>query len=363
MNEDMSFYKKHCTYLPAMAGWFLFSALLSGYNKFVFGEKKMAFPCPLTLTSMHFLCQWIISYALTSSYPDVFGGREVKEMCWRTFMVVSLSCGCVTSFDVGLSNLALVHITITFYTMVKASAPIFVLLFASLLRIEQITMNLVLVILVIAIGEFLTVYGEAEFNLLGFLLCLSSSVLSGLRWTIVQFSLKTLDPPLKTALSTMRVISGSMFFSLFLFALILEQPFQTLPGSPFFSSTIDSTKTIIIGLSGAFLAVSMVLCEFYLIMKSSAIVLMIGGVVKELTTIFLGVSVFKDTLDAVNIFGCTIVFGGVLLYKILFHMKNQNGAQQPQKEEPVVLLDNNNDHISLTDYDDDDDDGEMHSIT
>jgi len=46
--------------------------------------------------------------------------------------------------------------------------------------------RLVSVVGTIAVGELLAVYGETSFNLRGFLLCLSASVLSGLRWTLVQ---------------------------------------------------------------------------------------------------------------------------------------------------------------------------------
>jgi len=31
--SSSTFYKRHCIYLPAMAGWFITSAALSSYNK------------------------------------------------------------------------------------------------------------------------------------------------------------------------------------------------------------------------------------------------------------------------------------------------------------------------------------------
>jgi len=345
----MTFYENHCSYLIPMAGWFFFSALLSLYNKYIFGSKEMAFPCPLTMTSVHFLMQWIVSYCLTSCFPRVFGGGEVKAMSWRNYLLVSIPCGCVTSFDIGLSNEALVRITITFYTMVKASSPIFVLFFAFIFRIEQITFSLISVIAVITFGEFLTVFGEAEFNAVGFILCLSSSILAGLRWTMVQFFLNRLEPPLVSAISTLRLVSSTMFISLTLIAFIVEEPIHTLYHSPFFASRSDSVETVLIAFIGAFLAVSMVLCEFCLIMKSNAIVLMIGGIVKELFTITLGVSIFKDTLDTINIIGCLIVFSGVVLYKTTIHsnareMKKESSySKQYAQNEKVNICEINND--------------------
>ena len=152
----------------------------------------MNFPCPLLMTSVHFLAQWIFSNEVCRSFPEYFGSVRVANMSWREWIATSVPCGVVTSGDVGLSNLSLVRITITFYTMVKASAPIFVLAWAYCLGIEAITIELIGVVLMIAAGEFLTVYGEVDFDHVGFLLCLSAALLSGARWTLVQLKLKSI---------------------------------------------------------------------------------------------------------------------------------------------------------------------------
>jgi solute carrier family 35, member C2 len=287
MDRVKVFYHDHCVFLPAMAGWFFFSALLSSYNKWVFGSGHMAFPCPLLLTSIHFFVQWIFSYSLSATFPKYFGGDQVAIMPWKPFLSTSIPCGLVTSGDVGLSNLSLVRISITFYTMVKASTPIFVLLWAYLLRIERITPSLLLVVFVIAVGEFLTVAGEIHFDMVGFSMCLSASVLSGARWTLVQHKLQTLDPPLKTTIATMRVLSPSMFFSMVFVSLIVERPWITLREA-YFGTFGEGLSTVGMGVIGAIFAIAMILCEFYLIMRANAIVLMIGGVIKEMITIIVG---------------------------------------------------------------------------
>jgi Permeases of the drug/metabolite transporter (DMT) superfamily len=91
----------------------------------------------------------------------------------------------------------------------------------------------------------------------------------------------------------------------------------------FFDTPRDALWTLGLGMVGATLAICMIICEFYLIMKSSAVVLMIGGVLKELTTIMIGVTIMGDQLNTVNSFGCVVVFSGVLLYKISHHLENQ----------------------------------------
>jgi solute carrier family 35, member C2 len=269
-------YQEHCVYLPAMLGWFFFSALLSTYNKVVFGSGHMGFPCPLLLTSLHFLIQWFLSHLACAVFPVSLGTERVSRMTWSEWASISVPCGLVTALDVGLSNLSLVSITITFYTMVKSYA----------FGIEKITPQLVGVIFVIAAGEFLTVMGEADFVLHGFLLCLTASVLSGARWTLVQLKLQNLNPPLKSSIVTMKLLAPSMFAQMLCISLVIEQPWTKL--SAYTDSTEELRGMLLLGLGGGLLAVSMVLCEFYLILRASAIILMIGGVIKEMTTIVIG---------------------------------------------------------------------------
>jgi len=336
-DSNSSFYKRHCIYLPAMAGWFVCSAALSSYNKIIFGQNHGAFPCPLLLTSIHFFVQWVFSFSVSSMFPSFFGGTVVKNMSWKTYLSVSIPCGFITALDVGLSNMSLVRISITFFTMVKSSSPIWVLLSAFFFGLEKVTCILVMVGVLITTGEVLTAFGEVEFDTIGFLLCLSAAICSGFRWTLVQFKLQRLDPPLEGPVVTMRVLSSTMFISMLLLSCIIEKPWTALDteNGDYFSNFENGMKTISLGLIGAFIAIAMVLCEFWLILKSDAIVLMIGGVLKEMITILVGVTLFGDELNVINISGLIVVFLGVFLYKVTLHiskMEKETSSGNIQKD-------------------------------
>jgi solute carrier family 35 protein C2 len=273
-------------------------------------------------------------------------------MNWTEYLWVAIPCGLVTSFDVGLSNLSLVTISITFYTMVKASTPVFVLAWAYVFGIERITINLLIVVAIIAAGEFLTVLGEVEFQLSGFILCLLASVMSGARWTLVQLKLQTLDPPLKTTFAAMKMLAPSMFVSMFIISLCLERPwnkFKNLDGG-------QILHILSLGSVGASFAILMILCEFYLIMYSSAVILMIGGVLKEMVTIVMGVTFFHDELNGINLAGCFVVFLGIVYYKVTFHLdKQKHGSDKPphlrgqQRQYRAVQADERDDSLSRGD--------------
>mmetsp|Transcript_2115 Transcript_2115/g.4098 ORF Transcript_2115/g.4098 Transcript_2115/m.4098 type:complete len:185 (+) Transcript_2115:138-692(+) len=181
------FYQRHCAYLPAIAGWFVCSAALTAFNKVVFGANRGAFPCPLLFTSCHFLLQWAFSYSVSSLFPDFFGGAVVKNMSWKTYLGISIPCGVITAADIGMSNLSLVRITITFFTMIKSSAPIWVLLSGFIFGLFPITPTLIMVGLLITMGEVLTSFGEVEFDEVGFLLCAGAAVCGGGRRAFIQF--------------------------------------------------------------------------------------------------------------------------------------------------------------------------------
>ena len=94
---------------------------------------------------MHFWCQWGFSWSMCRFFPLLFGSKTVDDMTWREFLEISIPCGLVTSGDIGLSNLSMVTISLTFYTMVKASSPIFVLFWAYFFGIMEIKWSLCLV--------------------------------------------------------------------------------------------------------------------------------------------------------------------------------------------------------------------------
>ena len=103
--------------------------------------------------------------------------------------------------------MAIQYIAISFYTMVKASTPVYVLMWAWIFQIEQTTPTLVAVVFIIRIGELLTVSGGTDdndetFQINGLLLCLGASMLSAMRWTRIQLRLQSLQPTLKATIAT-----------------------------------------------------------------------------------------------------------------------------------------------------------------
>lgn len=68
----------------------------------------------------------------------------------------------------------------------ETSSILFLLVFAFALRMEPISLRLTGAVMVLALGELLTVHGETQFNAAGFALCIFASACSGIRWVLSQ---------------------------------------------------------------------------------------------------------------------------------------------------------------------------------
>eukprot|EP00546_Thalassionema_frauenfeldii_P011527 CAMPEP_0178924672 /NCGR_PEP_ID=MMETSP0786-20121207/17458_1 /TAXON_ID=186022 /ORGANISM="Thalassionema frauenfeldii, Strain CCMP 1798" /LENGTH=186 /DNA_ID=CAMNT_0020599411 /DNA_START=867 /DNA_END=1424 /DNA_ORIENTATION=+ len=143
-------------------------------------------------------------------------------------------------------------------------------------------------------------------------------------------------------MATLRLISPSMFASLLPIAIGFEHARYYLLGT---------CSDVAIGLgfgSGFVLAIPLMLSEYALLIRSSAIVLMIGGVCKEICTIFFGIVVFHEVVTGRAWIGFLVVTIGVCLYKVDKLMQKQ---QQQEQSSP-----------SLDDDDDDDAEDQQQSI-
>ena len=94
--------------------------------------------------------------------------------------------GFFMGLDIGLSNISLVYITVSFYTLTKTTSLIFTLIVSFVMGIERFSWTLTLIVLTVMLGEAAAVIGETQFNVIGFLICLSASAVSGFRWVVAH---------------------------------------------------------------------------------------------------------------------------------------------------------------------------------
>ncbi|KAF5935668.1 hypothetical protein HYC85_026797 [Camellia sinensis] len=168
--------------------WYTFSTILTLYNKTLLGDDLGKFPAPLLMNTFHFAMQAVLSTAITWFWPQRFQPRVT--MSWKDYFMRVVPTALGTALDINLSNASLVFISVTFATMCKSAAPIFLLIFAFAFRLESPSFKLFGIIFIISIGIMLTVAKETEFEFWGFIFVMLAAVMSGFRWTMTQILLQ-----------------------------------------------------------------------------------------------------------------------------------------------------------------------------
>ncbi|KAF8893920.1 triose-phosphate transporter family-domain-containing protein [Infundibulicybe gibba] len=294
-----------------IASWFFFATILSLYNKWMFSPEHFAFPFPLFVTTLHMFVQFGLAAALRNTWPHHF--RPERSPTRADYGKKVVPTAMATGLDIGLSNLSLKTITLSFYTMCKSSSLIFVLLFAFLFRLERFSWRLVGVILLIFSGVLLMVATETHFVLEGLILVLSASALGGFRWSLTQVLLKNKTMGLDNPAATVYWLAPAMGLTLAIVSTIVEG-WMKIFYSDFFSGIGNIISTLFFLISPGILAFCMVMSEFYILQRAGVVPMSIAGIAKEVTTITIAAWYFGDDLTPLNITGVSITVCGIGLF-------------------------------------------------
>ncbi|KAJ8532201.1 hypothetical protein K7X08_012124 [Anisodus acutangulus] len=302
--------------------WYTFSTFLTLYNKTLLGDHLGRFPAPLLMNTFHFAMQAVLSKGITYFWSRKF--QPTVMMTWRDYFLRVVPTALSTAMDVNLSNASLVFISVTFATMCKSAAPIFLLLFAFAFRLESPSLKLLGIMLIISIGVLLTVAKETEFEFWGFIFVMLAAVMSGFRWTMTQILLQKEIYGLKNPLTLMSYVTPVMALSTAMLSLIFD-PWQEFGSSSYFDSSWHITRSCLLMLFGGTLAFFMVLTEYILVSVTSAVTVTIAGVVKEAVTIVVAVFYFHDKFTWMKGVGLMTIMLGVSFFNWYKYDKLQKG--------------------------------------
>ncbi|KAG8822848.1 Triose-phosphate Transporter [Serendipita sp. 400] len=256
------------------------------------------------------IVQWGLAAAVRRLWPARF--KPDVNPSKKDYATKAVPTAVATSLDIGLSNLSLKLITLSFYTMCKSSSLIFVLLFAFLLRLEKPSLRLIFVILLITAGVLLMVFTTTSFSLGGLILVLSASFLGGLRWGLTQILLKKRDMGMNNPAATVFWLAPSMAVTLSITSMAVEGWIRVW-NDPFWER-VGIFKSLFYLISPGFIAFAMVMSEYYIISRAGVVPMSIAGIFKEVSTIVISAWVFGDHLTELNIIGVAITITGIAVY-------------------------------------------------
>ncbi|CCJ28273.1 unnamed protein product [Pneumocystis jirovecii] len=268
---------------------FIFSIILSLYNKWMYSEKYFNFKFPLFSACLFLIIyDMVVDFILVimrlfPQYQPVNKGFEMKDHLMKI-----IPCGMATSLEIGLSNISLRTITLSFYilkAMCKSSSLGFVLLFAFIFGLEKISISLIIIIIIITVGVVMMASTQIEFVFEGFFMAITASAFGGLKWSLVQL-MSLADSISFNPFSFIYFLSPSIFFTLMLMSLLVEG-LMNIVYSPFWDYGI--------------IAFFMIISEFWLIKRTSVLTLSVAGICKEVITMGASAIFFKDRLTFINI--------------------------------------------------------------
>ena len=322
IDRDTKWLYMKCAVLATL--WFVLSASLALYNKAVFSKK--GFPAPLLYTSCQFFMQWLLAtWAL--QWPQLFNDRD-KRFVTRgrpvvptdSWMRTILPVGFFMGLDIGLSNISLVYITVSFYTLTKTTSLIFTLFVSFITGMEKFSWTLTGIVVTVMLGEAAAVIGETQFNAIGFFICLSAAAVSAVRWVVAQKVMHSsssnkygLHHPVILLYHAMPVMTVVTFS----FSCVHEQWWEAEKWDAkqwSFHTSKEWAEAFATVLFGACMAFGMTLSEFELLKTTSAITVMIIGTAKDLITIGASVVIYGDVLDAYNVCGLFLCLMGIIGY-------------------------------------------------
>ena len=307
----------------------------------MFSQDDIVFPFPLFTTSLHMLVQFtfatLILWAIPSLRPSAStasdsptsndNSSEKRPLLSKFFYLTRLvPFGTATSLDIGLGNMSLKFISLTFLTMCKSSALAFVLLFAFIFRLETPSVKLIIVIATMTVGVIMMVAGETAFNAVGFALVIASAFFSGFRWGLTQILLLR-HPATSNPFSTLFFLTPVMFLSLILIAMAVEGPVQIANGLQALASAHGTGFGLVLLIFPGVLAFCMISSEFALLKRSSVVTLSICGIFKEVITISAAGVVFHDQLTAVNVTGLVVTISSIACYNYMKISKMRQEAK------------------------------------
>ncbi|KAK4786563.1 hypothetical protein SAY86_010396 [Trapa natans] len=302
--------------------WYTFSTFLTLYNKTLLGDDMGKFPAPLLMNTVHFTMQAALSQAI------IWYRRKKDDtslsMSWKDYFSRVVPTAIATAMDVNLSNASLVFISVTFATMCKSAAPIFLLLFAFAFRLESPSIKLLGIISIISVGILLTVAKETSFEFWGFVFVMLAAVMSGFRWCMTQIILQKEDYGLKDPITFMAHVTPVMAVATAILSLALD-PWQEFRKNNYFNNSWHVMRSCLLMLLGGTLAFFMVLTEYILVSVTSAVTVTIAGVVKEAVTILVAVFYFHDEFTWLKGLGLLTIMIGVSLFNWYKYQKLHKG--------------------------------------
>ncbi|KOS22216.1 putative sugar phosphate/phosphate translocator [Escovopsis weberi] len=284
--------------------WIGFSSSVILFNKWLL--DTLNFRYPVILTTYHLSFATIVTQIM-ARWTTLLDGRKTVKMTGRVYLRAVVPIGVFFSLSLICGNLTYLYLSVAFIQMLKATTPVAVLLSSWALGVSQPNLKQFLNVSAIVVGVIIASMGEINFVVVGVLYQIFGVIFEALRLTMVQRLLSSADFKMDPLVSLYyfapicAVMNGVV-------ALIWEVPNVSMAEV----WNVGIFTFFLNGLCAFMLNVSVV----FLIGKTSAVVLTLCGVLKDIMLVIASMMIWGTQVTALQFFGYSIALGGMVYYKL-----------------------------------------------
>jgi EamA domain-containing membrane protein RarD len=290
--------------------WFSISLSFTLYNKWILQSWVTGFNYPIIISTVHML----VKYVITRVWYYSPNATIIDASSWATYGLIIVPIGILTIADIVLSNMSIVVLPLSFYTMVKATNIIFTFFWAVVLDLEKFKLSLFFTIIAICGGIAVAVISNDSLDPVGVSLALISAGLGALRWVLLQFLLSH-ETQCKNELVALYKFSPICLAAALPFALVIEVPKLVI--SPVASHRTALFQSLGLCVIGGFISFALLFVELRLLCETSSLTMGVLGQLKEIFQIIIGMILFKDHLSILSAIGVSVSILAAYVYRIL----------------------------------------------
>ncbi|KAL6120438.1 triose phosphate transporter [Nucleospora cyclopteri] len=288
--------------------YYVIIVVLSFITKFFVSENGYNFRFPLFKTGITNFCHFLGALIYLIWKNRNFKFSRLKE---------TIACSFIGSIDTGCSFYVLRKVDLAFYTIMKSTTPVFILISGFLIGTEEVSRFSFISVLAIAFGTYLVTIRPNATNNSDLYLLIGSSIVSGFRWSLMQYIVTKKN---RNIFVTIRDLCLPTSIFLFIFSFQFESIYEIVT-SEFFATLTAATWNIFFLFALGFCSFIALVCELWIVKETSVLFLSVSSVIKEMMII--GISIFRGAtcLSKLNYTGIAVSIVGILMYNSIRYKK------------------------------------------
>lgn len=285
-----------------IVAWIAISCTMILFNKHVLAN--MDFPFPMFLTTWHMVLAAILTQIMsrtTKMLPGVAEGKVDSKTMQTQILPVALCF----AISLVFANKTYIYLSVSYIQMLKAFTPVAVLIFSFLAGLEKSSCLELYIVVVICTGVAMTSVGELHFSWVGFTFQSLAIMAESTRLVLTNLLMKQLklDP-----LSSLYYIAPVC--AVFIGVACSYFEFSQLPWDRMLTQEFALMMLI-----NGFVAFGLNVAVVLLIANTSALVLTLAGIVKDILLVGLSVLVFGSPVTMLQYLGYAVALLGLNLHK------------------------------------------------